>query len=379
MLARIVIPILLASMSLAHAELKNLSDQQMAAETGQALFSLGYIAPGANNNPNTDIGFYKLGMQAQVDINANIQRLRLGCDTPTSSGTACDIDASDLALTGIVPVPDKYGSGANDSGVPSDFTLNNPYIELAIKSPTNAAQRRLVGFKLGAESAWGLFSVGQPPRRADGSIDANNQDVMQNPNKHTGITSISGYLPIEVSNVVIPTVLCEAFAGANDPYGCNGLTLYKGESFVNANNPKTGDNVYDNLYLKRQDRVKLPLKAKTVLDLTINGTLDESLKFAHLIRIGEDKNGNGRYDQGEGSANFSISSQANNIFWQSQGQWDKGAAQAGWWLNLPRSTLGNFTTRTVYATPGAVFGLSLKDVNLNQVPVDNCYGSLKYC
>ena len=48
-------------------------------------------------------------------------------------------------------------------------------------------------------------------------------------------------------------------------------------------------------------------------------------------------------------------------------------------MELPESKIGDFTTRTVYAGPTAVTGLTLSDLNLNQYPVDNCYGNLTFC
>lgn len=383
MFNRIILAILLTSMSLAHADLTTLSDQQMAAETGQALFSLGYIAPGANNNPSTDTGFYKLGMQAQLDINTNIRRLRLGCDTPTSGGTACDIDVSHIALTGIVPLPDKYGKGASGAGVPSDFTLNNPFIELAIKSPTNAAQRRLIGFRLGAESAWGMFSAGLPPRNSAGEIPADNLSVIEKPGNHTGVTSISGHLNVEIRNAKIPTYICSLLlGGANSDYsGCKlGGGLYAGDSTVNSDKPKAGDNRYD-LNLKRVNRIELPLVAEAVGGLLgIGGKLNEDLRFLHLIYVGSDPNGNRRYDRGEGESNFSLSAQSENLQWRVGTTSEWRTAQKGWWIDLPTVTLRDFKSRAVYATVDkAVTGLALKDVSMNQVPVNNCYGSLFYC
>ena len=43
--------------------LKVLTDSEMSAETGQALFNLSYIAL-SGTNPTAGVGFYKLGMVA---------------------------------------------------------------------------------------------------------------------------------------------------------------------------------------------------------------------------------------------------------------------------------------------------------------------------
>ena len=84
--------------------LKVLTDSEMSAETGQALFNLSYIAPGGTN-PSADVGFYKLGMEAQLDINANIKKFQLGCGG--FKGPGCDVDLDNVSFTGIVPTSNK--------------------------------------------------------------------------------------------------------------------------------------------------------------------------------------------------------------------------------------------------------------------------------
>ena len=97
------------------------------------------------------------------------------------------------------------------------------------------------------------------------------------------------------------------------------------------------------------------------------------------MTLGTDVNGNGKYDPGVDtvSKNFGISVQGQDVRWNSNGQWLN--AQKGWWMELPESKIGDFTTRTVYAGPTALTGLTLSDLNLNQYPVDNCYGNLTFC
>ncbi|WP_228140703.1 hypothetical protein [Acinetobacter sp. TGL-Y2] len=61
-----------------------LSDRELSDVNGQALMSLSYLAPADNANPmknisNNNVGFYKLGLEADVELNANIQNVQLGC------------------------------------------------------------------------------------------------------------------------------------------------------------------------------------------------------------------------------------------------------------------------------------------------------------
>ena len=335
-----------------------LTDTELSAETGQALFNMSYIAPGGTN-PNAGVGFYKLGMEAQLDLNANIKKFQLGCGGV--KGPGCDIDIDNLSFTGIV------NPNTPDAGPASDFTLINPFYELAIKNPTSAATREVVGFRIGADSVWGMLSIGGPP--TNGS-DANN------PDNHTGINSISGHLPTIINNGIVPTTICTL--AANDPTGCGfGGEFTSTNSTINVDDPNTGDNRFD-LTLQRASRVALNgIKVKSLLNLTITSNLDQSLKFIHNMTFGTDTNNNGKYDLGESSPNFGISVQGQDVRWNTNGQWLN--AQKGWWMEMPEGKIENFTTRRVYTTLGAVFGLDLKDLNQNQVPVDNCYGNLTFC
>ena len=342
-----------------------LTDSELSAETGQALFNMSYIGPGGSN-PNLDTGFYKLGMEAQLDLNANIKKLQLGCGGVKGAG--CDIDLDNVSFTGIVPTRNME-NGA-DAGPASDFTLINPFYEIAIKNPTSAATRELVGFKIGADSIWGMLSIGSPP------TDGRDANVAAN---HTGINSISGHMPTIINNGIVPTTICSAiFGGANDPTGCAiGGGITSTDSTIDYDPAKPNENRFD-LIMQRSSQVKLNgIKVKSLLDLTINANLDQDLRFIHNITAGSDPNGNRKYDPGESVDNFGISVQGQDVMWNTNGKWLN--AQKGWWMELPESKIENFTTRRVYTTLGAIFGLDLKDLNQNQFPVDNCYGGLTFC
>lgn len=346
--------------AIAGTGLTALNDNELSAESGQALFNMSYIAPTATGNTNTNVGFYKVGMEAQLDLNANIKKFQLGCGG--FKGVGCDVDIDDMSFTGIVPTSGK--PGGNDAGPASDFTLINPFYEIAIKDPDRAATREVVGFKIGADSVWGMLSIGNP------GSDPNNVS------SHTGINTISGHLPTVIDKGIVPTTIC-LFAVNASGTGCSGGKLLDTNSTIDYNDPKPGDNRFD-LTLQRASRVALNgIKVKSLLNLTINSNLDQSLKFIHNITAGSDPNGNGKYDAGESVKNFGISVQGQDLKWNTNGQWL--IAQKGWWMELPESKIEDFTTRRVYATLGAIAGLNLKDLNQNQTPVDNCYGSLTFC
>ena len=124
---------LVSVISQAATGLTALDDHELAAETGQALLNMAYTAPsntgtGANN---LDYGYYKLGLQAKLELNANIRNLQLGCGGVNGPG-ACDIDMSNIALSGV---PDSYAADGTPQWIngraSSDAVITNPFVEFA--------------------------------------------------------------------------------------------------------------------------------------------------------------------------------------------------------------------------------------------------------
>ena len=168
--------------------LQALSDSEMSQVEGQALMSLSYLAPTDSTNPmknisgNNNIGFYKLGLEAEIELNANIKNLQLGCGGVNGAG-ACDIDIKNLALSGL---PDSYDSNGipvyNDGRPSTSGKLTNPFIEFAISNPGSAATREVKGLRFSAEKISALLSAGL-------QNDAN-------PSTTDGIQRLSGFLQV---------------------------------------------------------------------------------------------------------------------------------------------------------------------------------------
>ena len=170
------------SVAYADTSLKSMTDDQLSETTGQALMSLTYLAPTDATNSeakrvggDTSIGFYKLGFEATVELNANIKKLQLGCGGTNGSG-ACDLDldsvsfgcitgASGSCITTATTDPkqpkglDSNNSISNQQNM-KDFVLSNPYFQFAIKNPNSASTRAVVGVRIGAEKAEGPLSIG---------------------------------------------------------------------------------------------------------------------------------------------------------------------------------------------------------------------------
>ncbi|MCU4391713.1 hypothetical protein KTH73_13410 [Acinetobacter courvalinii] len=167
--------------------LKSMTDSELSATTGQALMSLSYVAPTdlANKEALRDggdktIGFYKLGLEAEMELNVNIKKLQLGCGGVNGAG-GCDIDIDYLSLSGLGNSATSNTDSAADRAARagSSAVLTNPFIEFAIKNPDKASTRQIVGLNLSAEKALGLITFG-----------------LENGAGKSGINSLSGYMEI---------------------------------------------------------------------------------------------------------------------------------------------------------------------------------------
>ncbi len=199
--------------SLAQTTMTPLTDEQMSATSGQALFNMSYLAPGdttnyaSNNTVGNQVGFYRLGVEGTVEINANIRKLQLGCGGVNGAG-GCDIDIDNLALSGNPGVGDCAAGAARPS---CDAKLTNPYLELAIKNPNSASTRQVVGLRLGSALAQGLLTAG-----------------LENTGVANGINSISGFLRVQSDSTgyiygKANTGARYLDARANAPYTINGV------------------------------------------------------------------------------------------------------------------------------------------------------------
>lgn len=177
-----------------------LTDSELSTETGQALFNLSYIAPNdAVNLMNGktiggtsvgDVGFYKLGLEGEMELNANIRNLQLGCGG-VNGADGCDIDIKNLSLSGLPDSYDGNGNAVYTNGRPSTSAkLTNPFLEFAIKDPDSASTREVQGFRLSAEGITGLLTAGL----------TNNAT----PNDD-GIQSLSGFMRIAATEGEVTT------------------------------------------------------------------------------------------------------------------------------------------------------------------------------
>ncbi len=341
-----------------------LDDAELGAVNGQALLVIERFA-GAGSGAG--YVFTRMGLDAEVALNANINKLQLGCGGFNESirSNACDIDWDYVSLMG------RNGSQAGAVG--SDFKMTRPYIEIATKG--SGPTEEVVGIRLGAQTTDGYFGVGRVYN--DGETNLENGGVCNHTsavlNCHSGINSISAYMNVDMAGRLdITTSLgsgtaCFGRIAGTNPDCSNNVPVIKEfigtrmQSVVAESIPLTlGNNAIFNVL--------------TVLGLGGYTQMDENLRITHGFSF-------------EGTSNFFLSFQRERI---SYPNYDKTTyakpANAGWWMNIPslRLEAPNVAATNVEGLGGLVEALGepgypVKDVELNQMPPDNCYGSTRFC
>lgn len=429
-----LVPLVLSIQAVAQVSTLNaISDQELSDIHGQSLLSLTYVAPSdaENKMQGQNTGFYKLGMEAEVKLNANINKLQLGCGGVNGVGD-CDIDIDNLSFSGI--------SDTREGRAGSSAVMTNPFIEFAIKNPDSASKREVVGLRLSAEKVLGLLTMGD-----------------ENTDKPNGINSLSGFMkikdakgtaftglrtnvsPKDLDNLTIngrarstDRLLNLSFASkeyslnlgeASGPLSINGKSIFgnrmknvnlQGETVIN-NIPMTGslktianiEGIAGFIVRILIPSGEVPINGSlngSVSNLKVKVDVDQSLGLIHKLQLNNP---------------FSLSLQNDSVWWPGA----EVAAQRGWWMAFEDAIdIGNVTpSKRVDVTNDVVkqviplvnnylqsnplncgilavscaFGsfnvgnvplnnstvsMSLNNLQLaNQNFAPNCYGNLKFC
>ena len=410
--------LLMGSVVMAEAKpvkLQEMTDAEMSNVNGQALMSLSYTSPtdSINKMNGQNVGFYKLGLEGELELNANIKKIQLGCGGVNGAG-GCDIDIDNLSISGI--------SETQEGRVGSDAKLTNPFLEFAIKNPNSASTREMIGVRLSAEKALGMLSLGN-----------------ENSTKANGINSLSGYLNVlsttgvantasrnltfPDTNIPVKGSLSVLFGLDKIPFSTSNYNLALESTTADLNifgTQITGTRI-QNAILKGQAAINqinvsgsiVPTIVGITVPININVTgnitgitadvdISENLGFIHKIQLNNP---------------LSLSLQNQKVFCP-------GAtveANRGWWLAVEDSIdIGKITPsdsiaitndvltqavpkindflaqKTMQCTLlSCIFGLDIGNINLTgSSPVNfpikdvqlatqnfapNCYGSLKFC
>lgn len=341
---------LIFSASSATFALESLGEDAMRQIDGQSLITLQYLAPGdvgnspSNNAANANIGFYKLGMEAVMELNANINKLQLGCGGVFGAG--CDIDIDNLSLSGLGnSATSNTDTGANRlARAGSSAVLTNPFIQLAIQNPNSASTRQLAGVNFSAESIVGLMTFGQENGAIENGINSLSgyMEVAQ-AGGTAKVNSIIGLRPSDVDNKQISGEACGYLAClpfVTTDYTLNLTTDVAGTSTapftgslvlpqqvitgkritaaaLTATAVVSGIKVTGNIKAQAAGLLNLDKSTTGAIDgLNVNVSINEDLGYFHKADL-------------NGSA-ASLSVQGQNILWPS----NKSVSQAGWWLEL---------------------------------------------
>lgn len=196
-------------------------DDQLSDVTGQALLQMGKeIGQGISS----DLTFYKAGLDAEVELNMNIDKLQLGCTAAAINGQQCDIDIDQLSLSGQADINGNFPNGRAATAA----LLTRPFFEFAIKNDHTKTLREVVGIRMSAENTKGMLTLGD---QQVGSGD---------PGNTSGINSLSGYMrlgPTTGNAQVEPRIM------AYDDYTCT------------ASDPCTG--TYAGLFTNMEGRIRI--------------------------------------------------------------------------------------------------------------------------
>lgn len=364
--------------------LSSLEDRELSEINGQALLSM-EVQSGFNQVDNLgaaydqrNISFYKLGLEAEMEINTNIKKLQLGCGG-INGATGCDIDIDHIALSG------NPTNGADRAA--TSALITNPFVQFAIKNPNQASTREVLGFRLSAEKISGLLTMGT-----------------ENSATPNGINSFSGYMKTKAANgvaVTNPRTMTYASTGNKYIEGAVTGTLFGSEMELHY---KSNDYTFNLTSANapfvipativsgtRMSEVKLK-GTGTVDRIDFSGPLKAILKPLDLFELKLDKQVTGymtglktdiTVDQDLGLIHAlylnnpaSLSLQSQKILWPGAAV----AANQGWWMAIEDEVnLGDISPNKGVDITNAVLAQTIAGINHDLTSKPRACGSLLDC
>lgn len=416
----------------AMATMAAMADEEMQEVAGQGLFWSDKIAGSelaGTNAYSTPFTFYRMGLDGELAVNANIAKLQLGCggfNDFLDAKTGCDVDIDYVSLMGR--------NGTNPGNPLSAFKLLRPYLELAIKND-GTAQREVVGIKIGAQAADGAMSIGRR-YTVNGAVNQENilgssepgattEPVRQNGANcdtgasfgagvlgcHSGANSVSGFLGTEMSlSMRVQGRVCVFICIPLDAWGCIGRTQLSSDNCGTAKaDALFVDVASSRIQMLGLRAAELNLNDGGILTSIITqgyASLNVNLRLAHKFTL--DGGDFGISFQREPVAYPRYSKMTPTAEMQANGTYATALdacattnfdslrcssayavpANTGWWLNLPAVKLldivnpstqvGDLDAGQALSLFGAP-GLMLHNGELNMTPYKNCYGATRFC
>lgn len=414
---KVLLATLLLASPMASLALTPIADSQLSGITGQALLTADYIKPGqiaGDPNAQMPIGFYRMGLDAIVEANVNINKLQLGCGGFNNNiKVGCDIDLDYVSMMGLAgpgsvqpAASGTGGTGQKDAlgaltnntfaGAPatSGFIMNRPYVTIAVANPEDPLNREVVGFKFGAQSVSGYMGIGRIYQNGEVNKETGetcNATNGQSLGCHSGLNALSGYMHVLVSGAI--PIQGSVLGGAasigspssqddlSDPSNpdksnaCFGATdlgtncSAASTPAINADISGTRTNIL-NVVLPTHAHAKVTALGfiPLTMDLDLLTNLKQNLRFIHGFATSN-------------TGDFFLSFQRQQVAWP---KYDKSGyaviANAGWWMNIPKVSTENLKGATLTINESGVpTTLNLQNLELKSVPPINCFGSYYYC
>lgn len=135
----------------ASAQMKPMSDTELSSVSGQGMFTV-------SNSSYNGFDFTRIGLDADVTLNANLSNIRLGqYNYAQRNGTGADIDISTLNF------------GRSDGTAANRLVqITNPYFEFVYQNDATSGQRQIVGMRLGFDGISG--DIGTKIAALSGSV-----------------------------------------------------------------------------------------------------------------------------------------------------------------------------------------------------------------
>ena len=168
-----------------------LDDAEMGQVWGQAMLEM-------TNTSAAGQDFTRIKLNADIGLNANFKEMQLGKYNAAVQGTGYDIDIKALQFGRNPLVVPVGGDAAADRIV----RITNPFFEFVYKNGADAANREVIGMRLGFEGISGY--LGTQIRSLSGSIKA---DIAGVPVVTTTTTTDSVTGAVTTTTTSTPTVV----------------------------------------------------------------------------------------------------------------------------------------------------------------------------
>lgn len=383
---------------------RQMNEQELAGVTGQSLFISDVIqgtdlsATHGVNQSNTT--FYRIGLDADLLFNINIDKLQMGCGGVNEGlvANACDLDVDFFSLTG-------------PNGPDDDFLFERPYLELAVRNDGDRTRREIAGIKIGSAAASGDLSIGrnyalgqtnQEHGLQNGNTCGTSSGTQDNGSRlacSSGVNHISGFLLGEFSA-----------NGRIDDFG--GGDVCMGWTSNTSDNCGQAQEIFGVFSGTRMDRIGLVGSNNELRTYNCGGLLSflgcpdanfklsQSLRTLHHVPLGT---GTGVRRTRDFFLSFQRERIAYPIFDQASpygtlgppggmgtsSGWTQSTfsapANTGWWMNVTYADARGLEVGTLElgglldALDALIAGGALQDLNLGMQTIDNCYGAARFC